>query len=602
MSNKIRNIAIIAHVDHGKTTLIDSIMKQCGNFRENERLSERLMDSGVLEKERGITILAKPTSIMWSNTRINIIDTPGHVDFGGEVERVLDMTDGVILLIDASEGPMPQTKFVLDKALKQNLLPIVIINKIDKHDSRPDEVLNEVFDLFVSLQANDAQLDFPVLYASGRSGWCSKELNNKEKNLNPLLDLILHHVPPPIVEINEPFAMLVTLLESDPYLGRCLIGKVRKGKACVNDYVKTISLDGKNIELARLTKLLRFEGTSRVPVEEVSAGDIICVAGFSKASVSDTLCAHSISTPISSTPIDPPTMSITISVNDSPLAGLEGTKVTSTIIRERLISESESNIAITYNENKNKDSFDIGGRGELQLGVLIETMRREGFELSVSRPRVLFKTDNTGKILEPMEEIIIDVDDKYINLVIDGMNRRKAEVIDMNSADVKSKRLIFLAPSRGLIGYQSRFLRDTRGTGVMNRLFHSYDSFKGEIINRRKGALIATEKGIAVAYALFNLQERGTMFIAPQTQVYQGMIVGEHNKQNDLAINVLKGKKLTNIRASGSDKAIILTPPRIMSIEDMMTYINEDELLEITPLNLRLRKKILSPSDRKKML
>ena len=595
----LRNIAIIAHVDHGKTTLIDSIMKQTGMFRENQDIDERVMDSGDLEKERGITILAKPTSIKWKNTRINIIDTPGHADFGGEVERVLSMTDGVILLTDAAEGPMPQTKFVLSKALAQGLKPIVIVNKIDRTDGRPENVIDEVFDLFVSLEATDEQLDFPILYAAGRDGWCVSDLSDPKENLHELLDLILSHVDSPKVNSDKPFAMLSTLLDSDPYLGRCLVGRVEQGTAKVNDTVKAINLKGEQVESGRLTKLFKFEGTKRVAVNEVQTGDIICVAGLAKTSVADTICDLDVDSPIPSTPIDPPTMSITITVNDSPLSGLEGKKVTSTVIRERLLAEAETNVAISFSENDKKDSFEIGGRGELQLGVLVETMRREGFELTVSRPHVVYKIDKSEKKLEPIEEVIIDVDDEYASSVIDSMNKRKAEMLDMKNTSGKT-RLIFRAPSRALIGYQSRFLTETRGTGVVNRLFHSYELFKGEITTRRNGVLIATQTGTAVAYAIFNLQDRGTMFIDPQTKVYQGMIVGEHNRPNDLEINILKGKQLTNVRASGTDEAVKLITPRKMSLEQMMAYINEDEVLEVTPQSLRLRKQFLDPHQRKK--
>ncbi len=599
MTQNLRNIAIIAHVDHGKTTLIDSIMQQSGMFRDNQKVQERAMDSGALEQERGITILAKPTSVEWEGTRINIIDTPGHADFGGEVERVLHMADGVILLTDAAEGPMPQTKFVLGKALKQGLKPIVIINKIDRPDGRPEEVVDEVFDLFVSLDANDEQLDFPILYASGRDGWCVADLNDERKNLHPLLDLILTHVPKPEVKEGAPFAMLATLLDSDPFLGRCLTGRVLHGSAKVNDTVKAMNLDGKTIENGRLSKLMMFKGTERVPVNEVHAGDIICIAGLTKASVSDTICDPAETVPLESTPIDPPTMAVMISVNDSPFAGQEGTKVTSTMIRQRLLAEAETNVAITFKESEGKDSFEIGGRGELQLGVLIETMRREGFELSVSRPRVLYKEEN-GQRLEPIEEVTIDVDEEYAGSVVEKMNRRKADMIDMRSAGAGKTRIIFHAPSRGLIGYQSQFLTDTRGTGIMNRVFHTYAPYKGTIPQRHYGALISSETGTAVAYAIFNLQDRGVMFIGHQTPVYKGMIVGEHSRDNDLEINVLKGKKLTNMRASGSDEAVTLVPPRKMSLEEMMAYINEDELLEVTPKSLRLRKIYLEAHERKK--
>ena len=600
MTQSIRNIAIIAHVDHGKTTLIDNILKQSGSFRENQAVDERLMDSGDLEKERGITILAKPTSIIWKNTKINIIDTPGHSDFGAEVERVLGMCDGVILLTDAAEGPMPQTKFVLGKALKQGLKPIVVINKIDRSDSRGSEVVDEVFDLFVALEASDEQLDFPILYASGRDGWCAKELEDPRENLHPLLDIVLDYVSPPKVELDKPFAMLVTLLDYDQFLGRCLVGRVEQGSADVNASVHAINLDNKVIEKGRMTKLFRFESNNKVPVDKVHAGDIICIAGLKEASVSDTISDPSVSIPLESTPIDPPTMSITITVNTSPLAGLDGTKVTSTMIRKRLMDEAETNVAITFMENSNKDSFEIGGRGELQLGVLIETMRREGFELSVSRPRVIFKEDDKGNKLEPFEDATIDVDEEYSSSVIDSMNKRKAEMLDMRSAGSDKTRIIFRVPSRGLIGYQNAFLTQTKGTGVLNRIFHSYDLHKGQFEGRRTGVLIATETGTAVAFALWKLQDRGPMFIDPQTKVYQGMIVGEHTRDNDLDINVLKGKQLTNVRASGTDEAVTLMTPKKMSLEQMIAYIKEDELLEVTPKNLRLRKRLLIPHERKR--
>ncbi len=602
MTEHLRNIAIIAHVDHGKTTLIDSLMKQSGMFRDNQAVDERVMDSNDLEKERGITILAKPTSIHWERggnvTRINIIDTPGHADFGGEVERVLHMADGVILLTDAAEGPMPQTKFVLGKALAQGLRPIVIINKIDRPDSRAEEVVDEVFDLFVSLDANDEQLDFPILYASGRNGWCTRELDDERKDLSPLLDLVLDHVPAPKGDKNAPFAMLATLLDSDPFLGRCLTGRVIQGSAKINESVKAINLNGELVENGRLTKLLTFDGTERVPVKEVNVGDIICIAGLNKASVADTIGAPSLKEAVKSTPIDPPTMAVMISVNDSPFAGREGTKVTSTMIRDRLLAEAEVNVAITFEESENKETFKIGGRGELQLGVLIETMRREGFELTVSRPRVLYKEEN-GQRLEPIEEVTIDVDEEYSSTVVDKMNRRKAEMTDMRSSGSGKTRITFLAPSRGLIGYQSQFLTDTRGTGIFNRVFHAYAPYKGDIPQRAKGVLISNGQGTTVAYALFNLQDRGKMFLGPQTEVYEGMIIGEHSRENDLDVNVLKGKKLTNMRASGSDEAVILVPPERKSLEEMMSYINEDELLEVTPKSLRLRKTYLRPHERK---
>ena len=575
-------------------------MKQTGIFRKNQVVSERLMDSGDLEKERGITILAKPTSIIWKSIRVNIIDTPGHSDFGGEVERVLGMTDGVVLLVDAAEGPMPQTKFVLGKALAKGLMPIVVVNKIDRSDSRSEEVVNEVFDLFVDLDANEKQLDFPVLYSSGRDGWCVDDLKKPRKDLSPLLDLILSHIEEPKLNDSMPFAMLATLLSSDPYLGRCLIGRVEQGNISVNANVKTIDLNGREIEKGRLTKLFIYEGTEKVPVNKVHAGDIICIAGLSKSSVADTICDDIINNPIHATAIDPPTMAVTITVNSSPFAGTEGKLVTSTKIRERLLAEAESNVAITFNENANKDAFEIGGRGELQIGILIETMRREGFELSVSSPRVLLKKNDHGEVLEPFEEVIIDVDEQYSSTTVDSINKRKGEMIEMKPMGKSKTRLIFKVPSRGLIGYYGQFLTETRGTGVLNRIFHSYDVFKGIIKSRRNGVLIATEQGNAIAYALFNIQERGKLFINPQVKVYQGMIIGENSRENDLEVNVLKGKKLTNIRASGSDEAVKLTPPIKMSLEDMMSFIKDDELLEITPQSLRLRKKFLNSVERKR--
>jgi GTP-binding protein len=594
----IRNIAIIAHVDHGKTTLLDSILKQSGSFRENQQVAERVMDNNDLEKERGITILAKCTSVNWDGARINIIDTPGHADFGGEVERILSMCDGVILLNDAAEGPLPQTKFVLSKALALGIRPIVMINKVDRADARPDEVLNEVFDLFVSLDATEEQLDFPILYASGREGWCADSLDAPRENLHPLLDLVLKHVPEPKVEQNAPFSMLATLLESDPYLGRVLTGKIYSGEAKVNMPVHALSLDGKKVESFRLTKLLAFNGIERTPIDVAYAGDIICIAGMEKTSVADTIADTSVTTPIKSTPIDPPTIAVTITVNTSPLAGTEGKKLTSTMIRERLMQEAETNVAIKVSENAGRDAFELAGRGELQLGVLIETMRREGFELSVSRPRVVMKKDENGQMQEPYEEIIIDVDDNFTSVVVNKMNMRKAEMTDMRPSGHGKTRIKFLAPSRGLIGYRSQFLTDTRGTGLMNRLFSHYGPYKGDIEGRRNGALISTDKGEAVAYAIFNLQDRGFMFIGHGDKVYQGMVVGEHSRENDLEINVLKGKKLTNVRASGADEAVILVPPRRMTLEEMMSYINDDELVEVTPKSLRLRKAYLTSNER----
>jgi GTP-binding protein len=593
----IRNLAIIAHVDHGKTTLIDQILRQAGSFRENQQVAERVMDRNDLEKERGITIMAKCTSVLWDGMRVNIIDTPGHADFGGEVERILSMCDGVILLVDAAEGPLPQTKFVLGKALKRGIRPIVLVNKIDRSDARPDEVLNEVFDLFAALDATDEQLDFPVLYASGRDGWAAESLDAPRENLHPLLDLMIRHIPEPAGDTSEPFTFLATLLESDSFLGRILTGKVYTGTAKVNQSVHAINLKGEVVERFRLTKLMSFDGINRVPVDTVKAGDIICIAGMSDTSVADTIADTAVTSPIESQPIDPPTMSVTITVNDSPYAGTEGKKLTSTMIRDRLMTESETNIAIRISESANRDAFEVAGRGELQLGVLIETMRREGFELSVSRPRVVLKEEN-GQKLEPYEEVIVDVDDAYTGAVIEKMTERKAELTDMRPSGAGKTRIIFQAPSRGLIGYQSQFLTDTRGTGLMNRLFHSYGPYKGDLPARRNGALISTDKGDAVTYAIFNLQDRGQMFITTGDKVYEGMIVGEHSRENDLEINVLKAKQLSNVRAAGKDDALILTPPRKMSLEEMIAYVADDELLEVTPKSLRLRKRFLTATER----
>jgi GTP-binding protein len=599
---QIRNIAIIAHVDHGKTTLVDAMLKQTGTFRENQEVETCVMDSGDLEKERGITILAKCTSVVRGETRINIVDTPGHADFGGEVERVLSMVDGVVLLVDAAEGPMPQTKFVLMKALNLGLRPIVLINKIDRGDARPDEVVNEVFDLFVALEASDQQLDFPVLYASGRAGWCVRNLDDEKVNLDPLFETILSYVEEPDVDKDAPFAMLATILSADPYLGRILTGRIYSGRARVGIPIKAVSLDGKVVEQGRMTKLLSYQGIKRVPINEAEAGDIVCIAGLEHASVSDTIAELAVSTPISSTPVDPPTMAITISVNDSPLAGKEGTKVTSRLIAERLFAEAESNVAISVKETAGKDAFEVGGRGELQLGVLIETMRREGFEVSVSRPRVLLREDpETGEKMEPIEEVLVDVDEEFTGVVVEKISIRKGEMKDMRPSGGGKTRIIFHVPARGLIGYQSEFMTDTRGTGIMNRLFHGYGPYKGDIPGRRNGALISTDMGEAVAYAIWNLQERGIMFIQPQQKVYEGMIVGEHSRDNDLEINVLKGKQLTNIRTTSKDEAVRLIPPLIMTLEQMMSYIEPDELVEVTPKSLRLRKKALDANERKRM-
>ncbi len=597
----IRNIAIIAHVDHGKTTLIDAMLSQSGTFRANQQVEVRVMDSNALEKERGITILAKCTSITWEGNKINVIDTPGHADFGGEVERVLSMADSCLLLVDSSEGPMPQTKFVLSKALALGLRPIVIINKVDRQDARVDEVLNEIFDLFVSLNANEQQLDFPVLYAVGRDGWCVTDLEKDErKDLSPLFNLILKHVNPPKFDETAPFTMLATLLESNPYFGRMLTGRIMSGTAKSLMNFKAMNLEGKLVEQGRLTKLHTFRGVDKVPVDEAVAGDIVSIAGLEKASVADTICDISVSTPIKSTPINPPTMAITIGVNDSPLAGQEGSKVTSRMIRDRLFAEAESNVAIKVKESEGKDAYEVGGRGELQLGVLIENMRREGFELSVSRPRVLFKKGPNDEILEPVEEVVVDVDDAYSGVVVEKLSSRKGEMIEMKPSGGAKTRLVFYVPSRGLIGYQSEFLTDTKGTGVLNRLFHDYVPYKGEYSERKNGALISNDSGESVAYALWNLQDRGVIFIKPQQKVYMGMIIGENSKAGDLEVNILRGKQLTNIRTTAADEAIRLIPPRLMILEEMITYISADELVEVTPKSLRLRKKFLDQNERKR--
>ena len=598
---KLRNVAIIAHVDHGKTTLVDQLFRQSGTFRDNQRVEERAMDSNDLEKERGITILAKCTSVEWNGTHINIVDTPGHADFGAEVERILSMVDGVILLVDAAEGPMPQTKFVVAKALKQGLKPIVIINKADRADARIQAVHNEIFDLFAVLDASEEQLDFPTLYASGRNGWAVTDLADPHENLNALFDLVVSHVPPPTANPDAPFSMLITTLESDPYVGRVLTGRIHAGTARINMPLKAISRDGRIIEQGRLTKLLAFRGLERRPIEEAMAGDIIAIAGLAETTVADTICAPEVSVAIHADPIDPPTLAMTFSVNDSPLAGREGSKVTSRMIVERLRREAEGNVAIRVRESDDKDSLEVAGRGELQLGVLIEQMRREGYELAISRPRVLFKTDSgSGQRLEPIEEIQIDVDEEFTGIVVDKMSRRKGELQDMRPSGGGKQRLTFYAPTRGLIGYQGEFLGDTRGTGIMSRLFHGYAPYKGSVEGRRTGVLISTDDGVAVAYALWNLEDRGPMFITPGTQVYQGMVIGQHTRDNDLEVNPLKGKQLTNIRTTSKDEAVRLTPPILMTLEQAIAYIADDELVEVTPKSIRIRKRLLDPNARKR--
>jgi GTP-binding protein len=602
MSSAIRNVAIIAHVDHGKTTLIDTMLKQSGLFRDNQAVAERAMDSNDLEKERGITILAKCTSVNWKDVKINIIDTPGHADFGGEVERILSMVDGVVLLVDAAEGPMPQTKFVLGKALKIGLKPIVVINKIDRSDAREIEVLDEIFELFMASDATNEQLDFPIIYASGRSGWAVRDLDGPRENVSDLFDVILEHVGEPESEPNAPFSMLVTTREYDSYLGRILTGRIKTGTATINTPIKVMNIDGKTVESGRITKMLSFKGLERVPIQSAVAGDIIAIAGLEIASVADTICAPEVEIPLEAQPIDPPTLSMIFSINDSPLAGKEGDKLTSRVLRARLFREAEGNVAITISETEQTDSFEVAGRGELQMGVLIETMRREGFELSISRPTVLYKSDpSTGERLEPMEEVQIDVDEEYVGSVVESMNLRKATMTDMRSTGAGKTRILFIAPSRGLIGYHGPFLTETRGTGVMSRIFHSYGPYAGKIEGRRNGVLISTEDGNAVAYGMWQLEDRGTMFINPGIPVYKGMIIGEHNRDNDLEVNPLRSKQLTNMRTTSKDEAVRLTPPRLMSLEQSIAYIQDDERVEVTPKSIRLRKAFLDPTERKRM-
>ncbi len=595
----LRNIAIIAHVDHGKTTLVDQLFRQSGTFRDNQRVEERAMDSNDLEKERGITILAKCTSVEWNGTRINIVDTPGHADFGGEVERILSMVDGVILLVDSSEGAMPQTKFVTGKALALGLRPIVVVNKVDRPDERIQEVLDEVFDLFVSLDASDEQCDFPVLYASGRNGYANEDPNLREGTLTPLFEKIVEHVPAPAADVDGDFKFLVTLLDRDNFLGRILTGKVQSGTIKVNSPIHALDADGKVIETGRASKLMAFRGLERVPVDEARAGDIISIAGLAEATVANTICDPSVTEPLYAQPIDPPTLSMRFAVNDSPMAGREGSKVTSRMIRDRLEREAESNVAIRVTESADKDSFEVAGRGELQLGVLIETMRREGFELGISRPRVLFREED-GQRTEPYETVVIDVDDEHSGTVIDKMALRKAEMTDMRPSGGGKTRITFSAPSRGLIGYHGEFLSDTRGTGIMNRLFEKYGPYKGQIEGRQNGVLISNCAGEAVGYALNSLEDRGVLFVRPQDKIYEGMIIGENAKPDDLEVNPMKSKQLTNFRSTGKDDAIRLTPPRIMTLEQAIAYIDDDEMVEVTPQSIRLRKAILDPHERKK--
>ncbi|HWE77476.1 MAG TPA: translational GTPase TypA [Pseudolabrys sp.] len=596
----LRNVAIIAHVDHGKTTLVDRLLQQSGVYRENERQVERAMDSNDLERERGITILAKAASVEWQGTRINIVDTPGHADFGGEVERILNMVDGALVLVDAAEGPLPQTKFVVSKALKMGLKPIVVINKVDRPDARATEVVNEVFDLFAALDASDEQLDFPILYGSAKQGWMSTSLESShDEGMKPLFDLVLRHVPPPNVE-DGAFRLLGTIIEANNFLGRIITGRITSGTVKPNQAVRVLDRDGKLIENSRVTKVLAFRGLERIPIEEGAAGDIVALAGMPNVTVAMTVCDPSVDAPLPAQPIDPPTLAMTFRVNDSPLAGTEGSKVTGRMIRDRLLREAEGNVALRVRESDDKDAMEVAGRGELQLGVLIETMRREGFELSVSRPKVLLRKNDAGELEEPIEEVVIDVDEEHSGVVVQKMAERKAEMTELKPSSGGRVRLVFHAPTRGLIGYQGELLTDTRGTAIMNRIFHGYAPYKGAIQGRRNGVLISNDKGEAVAYALWNLEDRGPMMIEPGWKVYTGMIVGEHTRDNDLIVNVLKGKQLTNIRTTSKDEAVRLTPPIKMTLEKALAYIEEDELVEVTPKSIRLRKKLLDENDRKK--
>jgi len=599
-SMDLRNVAIIAHVDHGKTTLVDRLLQQSGTYRDNQRQVERAMDSNDLERERGITILAKATSILWQGHRINIVDTPGHADFGGEVERILNMVDGALVLVDAAEGPLPQTKFVVSKALKMGLKPIVVINKVDRPDARATEVVNEVFDLFAALDATDEQLDFPILYGSAKQGWMAASLDGSHGDgMKPLFELILDHVKPPVVE-DGPFRLLGTILEANPYLGRVITGRITSGSVKPNQNVKVLDHEGRLVESGRIMKVLAFRGLERVPIDEGTAGDIVALAGLPSATVAHTICAPEVETPLPAQPIDPPTLAMTFRVNDSPLAGTEGDKVTGRMIRDRLLREAEGNVALRIRESSENDAMEVAGRGELQLGILIETMRREGFELSVSRPKVLLRRNEAGELEEPLEEVVIDVDEQHSGVVVQKMSERKAELAEMRPSGGHRTRLVFFAPTRGLIGYQGELLTDTRGTAIMNRLFHGYTPHKGDIEGRRNGVLISNDQGDAVAYAMWKLEDRGPMMIEPGWKVYRGMIVGEHTRGNDLEINVLKGKQLTNIRTTAKDEAVRLTPPLKMTLEKALAYIEDDELVEVTPKSIRLRKKLLDPNERKR--
>ncbi|WP_104758170.1 translational GTPase TypA [Helicobacter salomonis] len=594
---EIRNIAVIAHVDHGKTTLVDGLLTQSGTFSDHDKLDERMMDSNALERERGITILSKNTAIHYKGVKINIIDTPGHADFGGEVERVLKMVDGVLLLVDAQEGVMPQTKFVVKKALSFGLCPIVVVNKIDKPAAEPDRVVDEVFDLFVAMGASDAQLDFPVVYAAAREGYAIRDLNEEKKNLEPLFETILSHVRAPSGALEDPLQMQIFTLDYDNYVGKIGIVRVFNGRVRKGESVLLVKSDGSK-EMGKITKLIGFLGLARMEIEEARVGDIVAVAGFNAVDVGDSIVDPNNPQPLDPMHLEEPTMSVYFSINDSPLAGLEGKHVTANKLKDRLLKEMQTNIAMKC-EEMGEGKFKVSGRGELQITILAENLRREGFEFSISRPEVIVKVEE-GTRLEPFEHLVIDTPQDFGGVVIERLGKRKAEMKAMNPIGDGYTRLEFEIPARGLIGYRSEFLTDTKGEGVMNHSFLEFRPFSGSVEARKNGALVSMENGEATAFSLFNIQERGALFIAPQTKVYVGMVIGEHSRDNDLEVNPIKSKHLTNMRASGSDDAIKLTPPRSMALERALEWIEEDEILEVTPLSLRIRKKVLDPTARRR--
>ena len=598
-TENIRNVAIIAHVDHGKTTLVDAMLKQSGTFRQNEQIQERVMDSGDLERERGITILAKNTSLYYNDVKINIVDTPGHADFGGEVERALEMVDGVLLLVDAFEGCMPQTRFVLKKALALNLVPIIVVNKVDRPNARPYEVVDEVLELFMDLDATDEQLDSPVIYASGRDGWASMDAEAGSGDMKPLFDLILKHVPAPKGNAEEPFQMLVSNIDFDGYTGRIAVGTIERGTVKTGSNVTVSARDGKTRQ-GKIAAVYTYEGLKRSTAESAGAGEVVCLSGITDIEIGETLCDPAKVEPLPFVEIDQPVMSMTFSINNSPFAGREGSFVTSRHLRERLYKELESNISLRVEDTDSADSFVVSGRGELHLSVLIENMRRQGYEFQVSRPQVIFKTGENGEKLEPIEDLFIDVPDEYTGAVMESSARRKAELTNMVPIAGGYTRLEFNVPSRGLIGYRTELLTATKGTAVINSMLKDYEPYKGDIPERSRGSLVAFETGEAVTYGLFNAQDRGTLFIRPGDKVYEGMIVGENCRVDDVVVNVCKKKHITNTRASGSDDALKLTPAKDMSLEQCLEFITADELLEVTPESLRLRKRLLTADQRAK--